>query len=70
MKAILKFDLDDHFDRLEHRRCLKADDCYMVFNKIFEEMLKNGDAGKGEMITLEAFDNLLEEYNINLEDLP
>jgi hypothetical protein len=34
MKAKLEFDLDNIEERQEHKRCIKATDAYIVFNKI------------------------------------
>jgi hypothetical protein len=38
MKAILKFNLDDHFESNEHTRALKGTDCYIAFHNILEQL--------------------------------
>lgn len=79
MKATLNFDLDNHEDRLSHKRAINATNAYLVIwtmqNKVFRNILKyNGDSYSEEtLLAIEElrskFFNLVEEYEINLNDL-
>ena len=55
MKAILEFDLDDKEDRMAHLRCIKSLDMALL---IFHFQYNNRN-----------FEELLEEYNIDIDEL-
>jgi hypothetical protein len=38
MKAKLEFDLDDHSDRLAHKRCVSATDVYIALHRIDSDL--------------------------------
>lgn len=79
MKATLSFNLDNHEDRLAHKRSVNATNAYIVLftlqNKVFRDIIKyNGDSYSEETLVAietlrEKFNNLLDEYEVNLNDL-
>jgi hypothetical protein len=78
MKATLEFDLEDHFEKLAHRRAMSATDAYIVIHKFDEylrSMLKWDDSmddvmvAKVERIRKELID-LCQDCQIDLDDLP
>lgn len=79
MKATLSFNMDNHEDRLSHKRAINATSAYIVLftlqNKVFRDIIKyNGDSYSEETLVAietlrEKFNNLLDEYEVNLNDL-
>jgi len=47
MKAKLEFDLDDHSDRLAHKRCVSATDVYLCLHDIDNMLREYTKYGKG-----------------------
>ena len=80
MKAILKFDLLDIDDRVEHERCLKAKElCNVIWEfthnsrKKIEQEFEVKQDGVDEFDAIERcfehFYSLLEDSNININNL-
>ena len=74
MKATLKFDLSDHDQRQEHRRCINATNVYIAFNNIDTElrnMVKyNKVIGSGKQFALpKGFHTITEKESILLSEL-
>ena len=78
MKATLKFDLTDFEQRIEHLRCVKATNMYLVLWKFManskrrlEDREYSGDTSiyDGIDACFEEIQKLLKEQNINLDEL-
>ena len=78
MKAVLKFDLDDHDDRMAHMRCVKAGDMASVLFEITHNLRKrcdhalensDGDAADGGALVFEKLFELLDAHDINIDEL-
>lgn len=71
MKGILKFNLDDRFDKLAHIRALKAADAYLCLLALRSHLLECAQRGDGNVHTwdqlCEFFDNTLERHDVNLD---
>lgn len=81
MKAKLEFDLNDPYDKSEHRRCVNSTNAYLalreISDKVFRPARKHGYGiveldnvdediiGKLE----EIFIDILTEYDINFNDI-
>lgn len=67
MKAILRFDLDDHNDKMSHKRCIESLDMAIALWKINTWII---EYNSGE-ISLEIFHREVSEIlsNINLNEL-
>lgn len=62
MKATLEFDLNDFHDKLAHKRCISATDAYLCLLAVREDLL----VAEYKIV---GFNQILEKYNIDLEDL-
>ena len=75
MEAILKFNLDNPDDKMEHMRCIKATDMAIVLfeiqNNIHRGLIDKDDESynNGVTDTLQRIYSLMEEYNIDVEEL-
>jgi hypothetical protein len=79
MIATLKFNLDDHHQRNEHKRCINATKAYIVLHEFMYTELRNlikynGDSYSEETIRVvdelrSKLNNLMEENGIDLNDL-
>lgn len=76
-KAALQFDLDDQYDKLEHKRAVSATDAYLVIHSIHEHLFRKVDSGllseSDHKLTeeyLEVLNDIIEQYGIDLNDLP
>ena len=73
MKAVLKYDLNEIDDRIEHLRCIKATDMALVLWEFSYNTRKELDFDKEADYVLDAvykkFYELLEDHNINIDEL-
>jgi len=72
VKAKLKFNLDDHEDRLNHLRCIKSSDMAEFIWELkhnFWRKWKYDDSGFNLETYKEALWELMDEYNINIDEL-
>ena len=78
MRAILKFDLDDHDDRKNHLRAVTALDAFLTLHDLalrFRELEKYdsehvSEDGKVDIDYIRTeFYRILEDRNINLDEL-
>lgn len=70
MKATLTFDLDDHDDKLAHKRAISATDAYITLHEI-DNMLReytkySKDINEGDSIALPEKEHVLTEVESNL----
>ncbi len=75
-KGILKFDLDNLDDLLMYKRCLKSQDMALLLwefsvnsRKRIENTIENENVLKGIDLVFEEFFELVEKYNVNIEEL-
>ena len=70
MKATLEFDLNDHYDKLSHRRALAGTDAYLAFNDIdskLRAMTKHGvGTGAGKVVNLPTGPHVITEHEAEL----
>ncbi len=77
MKAILKFDLEDADDRLEHLRCIKATDMALVLWEFHSNSMRTLDdwivegTDPHDVIdkVFEHFNDILTEYDVTPDQL-
>ena len=78
MKAILKFNLDDHDDKQAHLRAVKSVDmASFIFQLIYNEkkslmnQLENKDMKDWEAVNMvfERIHELIDEHGINVDEL-
>ena len=75
MKAELKFNLDEHEDRMAHYRCVKALDMACVLFQIGnlrKKCLSNIQEDNSETAINKVFDDisdLMQDYNIDLNEI-
>ena len=74
MKASIFFDLDDSDDAMAHHRAIKSLDMALAlwkFSGKIRELVDTSEDGKhiDEKFLTEAWDDLMEEYNINFYKL-
>jgi hypothetical protein len=72
MKAILKFDLEDHDEKMEHLRCIKSTDMALFISELnhnFWRKWKHDETDFNLDNYKEALGDLMEEYNININEL-
>jgi hypothetical protein len=78
MKAILKFDLEDADDRMDHKACIKATDMALVIWDFFYNTVKTKENEIAEKkldgyqtldYLMERFRNLLDENGIIIDEL-
>jgi hypothetical protein len=75
-KAILKFDLSDPDDRLDHMKAVKANDAFLALWNIsdkYRSLLKHGDLSDDKYEVVEnlykEFFEEMESQGINLDEL-
>ena len=82
-KAILEFDLSDHDDVMDHKRCVKALDMALVLWEFYHNSKKSLEYQIEECIKIdkeysrfdvldlvfERFQELLDEHDINIDNL-
>lgn len=76
MKAILKFNLDDPDDRMEHERCIKATDmalvlwelCYNSKKSLEDTLSADFPTDPDQTVALTALDKVFERFNDLLEE--
>lgn len=83
MEAILKFNLNDQDDNASHMRCVKSDDmAFVLFDllhntrdkvehiiEIAEDTNQNIDANDAIELLYQEIYNLLEKYNVDIDEL-
>ena len=77
MKATLSFNLNDHEDRLAHKRALNGTNAYLAFHSIFSDVfrkrIKYGelDFDSENLLTEVQTEilEILEQYDIDMSDL-
>jgi len=75
MKGILEFDLNEHFEKLAHKRAVSATEVYLVILNL-QEHLRRGvkygeDEAKAEVLqsVRDFLNETLEDYGIDMGDL-
>ena len=72
MKAILKFDLNDEDDKISHKECVKASDMAGFIWELkhnFWRKWKHDETDFNLDNYKEALADLMDEYNINIDNL-
>ena len=76
MKAILEFDLDNPDEKIQHLRCIKAEDMIYVLFKIQRNLRKQmttentpDEYLEGVVDTINHINELLEDEGIYIDDL-
>jgi hypothetical protein len=72
MKAILEFDLDNPDHKMEHLRCIKSTDMALFISELnhnFWRKWKHDETDFNLDNYKEALGDLMEEYNININEL-
>jgi len=78
LRAVLKFNLDNPDDNIAHLRCVKSQDLCIALGEFLRNSRKklentnystDSDVYDGIEITYKELFNLLEEYNINIDEL-
>jgi hypothetical protein len=77
MEAILKFNLDNPDDKMEHMRCIKATDMALMLwdikQKIRRKLKYNEDLSEDELhqweVMQDEFYSIADDYGINLDEL-
>jgi hypothetical protein len=79
MKATLEFNLNDHEDKLEHKRAINATSAYLVLwdldNHVLREMIKyNGDKYSEETLNIIMYirgelHRLMDEKGVSFQEL-
>ena len=74
MKAVLKFDLEDYFDKATHNRCVNATGAYLALygmREYLREVVVNTENDYIKIDTVRDYlESLFEKYDINFNDLP
>ena len=66
MKAILEFDLDDHEDKMSHKRCVASLDMALVL----WEIVHNSWRGEGtDDNTMKAINSIYNKHGIHIDNL-
>ena len=77
MEAILKFNLDNADDKMEHMRCVKATDMALMLwdikQKIRRKLKYGDDLSESELhqweVMQDEFYSIADDYGINLDEL-
>ena len=72
MKAILKFNLDNPEDRMNHKRCIKASEMANFIWELKHNLLrkwKHDDSDFNIETYGDALNTLLDEHGIDIDDL-
>ena len=66
MKAILEFNLDDHYDNMSHKCCMKASDMAIVLFHVRHNMSRTEGSRKD---LYDEIMDLMDDFNINLDEI-
>lgn len=69
MKAVLRYDLEDSGDTYNLKRALASLEMYCVLISIQSEFRAIDKYDSGKVFTREMFNQILDTYAINLDDL-